>query len=119
MDMTDATNRRELKAAYREQRPEAGVYRIVNTQTGKALLGTTPNVASLRNRVEFAKSTGSASALDGRLAPDVHEFGIDAFTLEILEVVPPDPTKPRAALLADLALLEQLWREKLAGEPLY
>jgi hypothetical protein len=117
--MGDVTNRRALKAEYRERRPDAAVYRIVNTRTGKSLLGTTPNVESFRNRLQFAKSTGSPGALDGRLTTDIREFGIDAFELEILEVLGPAPEQSRTALLADLSLLEQLWREKLAGGPLY
>jgi hypothetical protein len=117
--MDDLPDRRALKAEYRERRPDAAVYRIVNTRTGKSLLGTTPNVESFRNRMEFAKSTGSLGVVNGRLTADVREFGIDAFALEILEVLRPSPEQSRPEWLADLNLLEQLWREKLAGEPLY
>jgi hypothetical protein len=117
--MDDPSKRRDLKAEYRERRPDAGVFRIRNTRNGKSLIGTTPNVAALRNRVEFAKSTGSAGALDGRLAADIRVFGIDAFMFEVLEVVRQSPDQSRASFLGELELHEQLWREKLAGEPQY
>ena len=115
----ETTTRRELKAQYRERKTEAAVYRILNSRNGKSLLGTTTNLEALRNRVDFAKSTGSPSGFDGRLAADIREFGLAAFSLEILEVLPMTAEKSRTTLLNELKLLEQLWREKLGGQPLY
>ena len=117
--MDTPLDRRALKAEYRARRPDAAVYRLVNTRTGKFLLGTAVDIESLRKRVQFAQQTGSPGALDGRLAADIREFGIDAFTLEVLEIVRPAPEQDRAALLADLAVHEQLWREELAGGLFY
>jgi hypothetical protein len=75
----DKARRKELLTEYKQTHPEAGVYRIVNTQNGRALLGSTPNLASIRNKLEFARSTNTPGALDYRLATDIRRFGLDAF----------------------------------------
>lgn len=117
--MDDRARRKALTADYRRSRPDAGVYRLVNTHTGRSLLGTTPNLPSLRNRIDFARSMNSVGALDGRLANDAREFGVEAFTLEVLEVVEQPPEMTRAQLLDELHTLEALWREKFEAAALY
>ncbi|MHB1134439.1 MAG: GIY-YIG nuclease family protein [Chloroflexota bacterium] len=117
--MNDRARRKELTAQYKQTHPEAGVYRIVNRQNGKALLGSTTNLASLHNKVQFARETNTPGTLDGRLRADVIRFGLDAFELEILEVLQPEPETTTAQLQEDLATLEALWREKMDPALLY
>ena len=117
--MDDKSRRKQLAADYKQGRPEAGVYRIVNSATGKTLLGCSPNLASVRSKLEFAQKTGTSSALGWRLKQDVERFGADAFTLEVLEVLDTRPEMTTAAIQADLATLETLWREKLDPAPQY
>ena len=57
--------------------------------------------------------------MDGRLAADLREHGFDAFSFEVLETVEVAPDRSRDTLMSDLAVLEGLWREKFAGQPLY
>jgi len=111
--MPDAARRKELQVEYREAPREAGVYRIVNQFTGNGIVASTANLASIRNKLEFAQTTNSPTVLDGRLAREIREYGILAFELEVLEVVEPRPDQTRTQLLADLATLEKLWREKI------
>lgn len=89
--MTEAS-RREMKAEYKEQRSDAGVYRILNPSTGRGLLGSTPNLRSARNRLEFARSTRSAGALDMRLKQAISESDIAALEFEVLETLTPAPS---------------------------
>lgn len=117
--MTDRARRKELLAEYKENPPEAGVYRIVNRENGKVLLGSTANLQSIRSKVDFARSTGAAGALGHRLRRDIQAFGIDAFELEILDVLEIRPEMTTAEIRADLATLEQLWREKYDTATLY
>ena len=112
--MTDRSRRRELAAQYRDRPREAAVYIIRSRATGQGLLGSTPDLASLRNRLEFARTTGMGGALDGRLAAEVRLHGVEAFELEILDVLEPRAGSTEAEMAADLAALESLWREKLA-----
>ncbi len=104
---------------YRENPPEAGVYRIVNTVTNKSLIGGTTNVASIRNKMAFARSTNMLGALDQRLRKDIEAFGLDAFSLEILAVLKVEPEMTAADVRRDLQLLEALWREKIGPASLY
>jgi len=117
--MNEQARRKELRAQYKQTHPEAGVYRILNSRNNKALLGSTPNLASIRNRLEFAKSTNMPGALDLRLSKDIRQFGIDAFSLEVLEVLETRPEMTQAEIREDLATLEELWREKLDPSLLY
>ncbi len=109
----DRARRRQLREAYRQARPQAAVCLIRNRQTGKALLGSTTDLASLRNRLDFARSTGTASALDGRLRQAAERFGLGAFSLEVVETLDVGPEMSDAEIRTDPAALEALCREQL------
>jgi hypothetical protein len=117
--VNEHSRRKELRTQYKQTHREAGVYRIVNTRNNKALLGSTPNLPSIRNKMEFARTTNMPGALDRRLRQDILEFGIDAFSLEILEVLETRPEMTTAEIQRDLATLEELWREKQDPALLY
>jgi hypothetical protein len=111
--------RKELTSAYREAPPDAGVYRIVNTRDGRSLLGSTTNLRGMENRFQFARSTGTAGALDARLTPGIREHGFEAFTFEVLERLDVEAAAAESQVRRDLAALEQLWAEKLGPGNLY
>ncbi|HEX5417926.1 MAG TPA: GIY-YIG nuclease family protein [Chloroflexota bacterium] len=117
--MSNQSRRKELREQYEQNPPEAGMYRIVNRENGKSLLSSSPNLASVRGRLEFAKSTNTPSALDLRLSADIRQFGLDAFSLEILEVLEIKPEMTPAEIRDDLAALEALWREKFDPSQIY
>ena len=118
--MGHKTRRKELVAKYKETQPEAGVFRILNSKNGKAFLGSVPNVANIRGQMEFAKSTKAMlSILNQPLRNDIRAFGIDAFSLEILEILDITPGMTAEEIRRDLATLEELWREKFDPALLY
>jgi hypothetical protein len=117
--MNEKSRRRELSASYKQNHPEAGVYRIVNARNGKVLLGSAANLASMRNKLEFARSTNTPSALDRKLRDDVRAFGIEAFSFEVLESFAPSPELTTTKIREELAVLEALWRERLDPALLY
>jgi hypothetical protein len=117
--MNDHARRRELRATYKQNPPEAGVYRIVNRVNGKSLVGSSANLVSVRGKMAFARSTDMPGALDHRLRDDIRQFGLDAFSLEILEVLEVEPAMTAAEIRQDLATLEALWREKYDPALLY
>lgn len=117
--MTAQSRRKELRAQYKQTHTEAGVYRIVNTRNNKSLLGSSLNLPSVRNKLDFARSTNSPGALDWRLRKDISEFGIEAFSLEVLEILETRPEMTSADIRKDLAVLEELWREQLDPALLY
>jgi hypothetical protein len=114
--VTDKTRRKELKEQARQNPPEAGVYRIVNKKAGTYLLGSAVNLESMRSKFAFARSTGSPSALDLRLKPEILRDGLDSFDLEILDTLSVTPEMSTADVRAELATLEDLWRERLAAQ---
>ncbi|MFN0072077.1 MAG: GIY-YIG nuclease family protein [Chloroflexota bacterium] len=117
--MTDSARRKELTGEFKQTRPEAGVYRLVNTRNQRVLLGSTPNLVSIRNKLRFARATNMPTIIDYKLKDDVVEFGIKAFSLEVLEVLAVKPEATSEQVLQDLAVMEALWREKQDPELLY
>lgn len=117
--MSDKARRRELRAQHEQSPPEAGVYLIRNRETGKGLLGATPNLASIRNKLAFAQSTGTTGVLDRRLSDDIRQHGVDAFTFDVLETLDAAPEMTPSEIQADLETLEHLWREKIGAALLY
>jgi hypothetical protein len=117
--MDQRSRRKQLVSEYKQARPEAGVYRIVNSKNGKVLLASSPNLPSVQSKMEFARSTNAATIFGYTMAPDVRQYGINAFSLEILEVLEVRPEMTQAEILADLETLEELWREKEDPSLLY
>ena len=115
----DKARRKALSQQFQKAMPEAGAYRILNRRTGRLLLGSTVNLAGLRNRFEFARSTDSATALDQRLAEDIRSLGFDSFAFEVLDLLETSPEMTATQVAADLAILETLWREKTDPSLLY
>ena len=100
-----------MSKAYRERRVLGGVYTITNSVTGRYLLDHAVDLASVRNRFQFAQSVGSA--VDPRLRADWATFGAQAFTLDILEELEQGPEQTPAQFLDDLKALEALRRADL------
>ncbi len=103
--------RRELSREYKERKLSGGVYTITNTANGKYIIGSAANLASVRNRFEFAVTTGST--VDPRMREDWAAFGANAFTLDVREELEQGPEQTQAEFLEDLKTLEQLWRANL------
>ncbi len=108
----DKAQRKELTTRYRQSRPQAGVYRIVNQRSNRVLLGSSPNLPSVRSKLDFARSTNTPSALDHRLLADARALGVSIFRFEVLEVLEMAPDATDTQLADDLTALETLWRER-------
>jgi hypothetical protein len=115
----DRTRRTELQAEYRRSGPEAGVYRIVNGRTGRALLASSANLASVQGKLDFAQRTGNPSILDRRLHEDGRAYGPEVFALEVLDRLETTPDQTSQRIREDLATLEELWRERQDPSALY
>ena len=118
-NVTDRARRKEIVSNYKENPPEAGVYRVVNTQTGKSLIGSTTNLDSIYAKLRFARTTGNGSALDMRLRDDVRRYGVDAFEVQTLEVIERRPETTDLELRDELKVLESLCRERFTADELY
>lgn len=117
--MDDKVRRKQLLADYKQTPPEAGVYRITNTRTGRVLIGSAVNLAGMRNKFEFAHSANMPGALDHRLAKDLRQYGLDAFSFQVIETLAVKAEMTPAELREELGALEELWREQLPPELSY
>jgi hypothetical protein len=116
---TDGDRRRELRAAYDRRRTDAGIYVLRNTVTGRVFLGSAPDLAAVRNRLEFGQATGTSGVLDRRMAADARAHGMGSFELEVIDTIDVADGTPPGDVAADLKELEALWREKLGDVPRY
>src|SRR6185503_9318369 len=71
---TSLERRRELKEQARQTAPEAGVYGIRNSETGKVLIASSRNLKNVANRIEFAKSTNATTFFDHRISAEVKAY---------------------------------------------
>ena len=55
----DKARRKDLTASYKQQAPDAGVYRLVNRHTGRTLLASTMNLRGIQSKLDFARTTNS------------------------------------------------------------
>ena len=78
------------------------------------MVGSAINVGSARNRFDFARSTNSPGALEPRARALADGGSLNDLEFEVLEHLETSTEATTAAIQADLATLEQLWREKLS-----
>jgi hypothetical protein len=103
--------RKEINTEYKARKLYGGVYTITNTMSGKYLIGHTSNLKSIQNRFQFAITSGST--VHPKLQKDWEEFGVQMFTLEVLEELEQKPDQSQAEFIDDLKTLEQLCRANL------
>ncbi len=105
--------RKELKRQYKESRQPMGVYRVRNKANGKVLLGSSPNLNAVWNKLRMQLST-SSFLLHPELQRDWAEFGPDAFAFEVLEELEvPAAAPPSWNGSDDLAALLEIWCEQI------
>ena len=105
------SSRREIAKEYKERRQQGGVYTITNTVNGRYVIGYVANLESVRNRFQFALTTGSA--VDPRLRADWVALGAGAFTLAVVAELEQREGQSQAEFVNDLRALEQLCRADL------
>ena len=115
--MNGSKTKKEHQTDYKERRLTGGVYKIENTRNNRLLLDAATDLRSSRNLFEFAKSTGSCVPM--QLQADWKAQGGDGFVYEVLEELTQGETQTAAEFKADVALLKEIWIEKLAGRSFY
>lgn len=104
-------DRRQISKQFRDRRLHGGVYTITNTTNGKYLIGHAADLASVRNRFQFAVTTGAT--VDPRLRDDWATLGASAFALNVLDELEQRPDQSQAEFMDDLRALEALLRASL------
>jgi DNA-binding HxlR family transcriptional regulator len=102
--------RSEIRKEYKEAPRQAGVFQVKNTVNGKILLGSSKNLHGPLNKHRFLLSIGRHWIKT--MQEDWDRLGPDAFVFEVLEVLK-QKNDPAFNLEDELALLEQIWIEKV------
>jgi hypothetical protein len=110
--MSSSTSRRsELKRAFREKPPPAGVFAVRCKASGRICIGSALNAQGAINRIQFELKQRMHRTFTG-LQEEFDRCGAEGFTFEVLDVLPPSED-PSADSKDELAVLEALWRERL------
>lgn len=115
--MNDSDRKARVRDYANTSRP-AGIFAVRNVQTGRLLVGSTPDLTGMLNRQKFQLTMGSHP--DKELQADWRVLGEAAFVFEVLDELDlhgdttADPTN-------DLRALKDLWLDKLteSDTPLY
>jgi len=111
-------DRKALTRAYKETARPMGVFRVRNTAEGRSFVGSSSDLPAMLNRLSFQLRNGLNRTPE--LQADWNRLGAGAFTFETLDELEPR-AEPGFDPAAELAELEQLWRERLreSGEGTY
>ncbi|MBV8977565.1 MAG: GIY-YIG nuclease family protein [Alphaproteobacteria bacterium] len=75
-------------AAYKERKPEPGIYLVRCAATGQSWAGAAPQLSAIWNRMSFALRQGAGSPASLQAA--WREHGADSFSFEIVENMDPE-----------------------------
>ena len=110
-------DKKEMRRAYLARAREGGVYLIRNRENGRALLMSAADMETAKNRFAFMQATNTSPSM--KMAEEWKRCGKDAFSLEILETISKKEEQTDREFADDIAVLLELWREKLGKDGLY
>ncbi len=99
-----------IKRMYKQNRPDMGVYQILNTANGRIYVGSATNLEGIRNSRLFQLRMGKV-VFSRELQKDLDRFGAESFEFSVLEVL--QNAEKGAKSDRDLAALYMRWLEKL------
>jgi hypothetical protein len=109
--MDHKAQKKALIRAYKETRRPMGVYRILNTASGKALVGVSTDLPAILNRHRAQLRLGRHA--NATLQKDWNDLGAEAFVFEVLDTLAPSE-RPDDDPGEDLRTLQHLWLERLS-----
>ncbi len=106
--------RKELKEQYKQMKPEMGLFIIRCNINNKCYIEAAKDLKSKINSSIFKLQYGNHP--NKNLQKEWEEFGEEKFTIEVLEKLEYDKDETKIDYSDELALLQIIWEEKLAGE---
>jgi hypothetical protein len=103
-------DKKRLKQEYKQNHRPMGVFLIRNRSNDKVFVGVSLDLAGIINRNRFQLKMGSHPSKS--LQAEWNESGAEGFAFEIVDQLDPRED-PRFNYREELALLEELWLEKL------
>lgn len=103
--------KKELKAAYKEMKPDMGIYMYKCNPTGKIYMGASQRLKAIMNRTNF--QLGMGSFLNKNVQNDWNQYGEENFTVKILDTLEYDKRdEGKTDYTEDLEVLLAEWMEK-------
>ena len=106
-------DKKELLNQYKSRAQVGGIYAIKNATLNKWYLDATPDLAAAKNRFQFFGPTKTKAEQDYKAQNGV------GFVFEVLEELKKNENQTDQDFQADLAMLKEIWLEKLSGQELY
>lgn len=110
----DRQRKKELQQQYKQMRPQMGIFIIRSQVSNKCYIEATQDLKGTMNGAQFKLETGSHP--NRELQKEWNEFGLEKFSVEILETLEYDKDESKTDYKEDLALLKMIWEENLAKE---
>lgn len=104
-------DKKAVKKDYLQNPPPMGIYKITCLANGKIFIGSHLNVNGRINRHKFSLDMGNEEIKP--MLEDYRKFGKDKFAFEIIDILKPKE-EPGTDYKEELALLEEMWKEKLS-----
>lgn len=117
--MKNKLERKNLIEQYNQVKHEMGVYRLINSVTGRYFLCSTTDIKNIFNKFEFGKQTNTPGVFPRKIETEIKRDGFDSFSIEVLELLDVKPDMTEKDIKEELNLLEEIWREKLGSEKEY
>ena len=115
--MGETPDKKELQNRYKAREIVGGVYAIKNMLSNKVFLEAATDIRGIKNRFEFAQKTGSCVHV--KLQSDWDMQGGGQFVFEVLEELRKGDAQSAEGFKAGLALLKEMWLEKLSESEFY
>ncbi len=106
--------RKELKAQYKEMKPEMGIYIIKAKSSNKCFIEAVKGLSATINGSIFKLKMGGFP--NRELQREWKDQGLEAFDIEVLEHLEYDKDDDKTDYSEELTLLKMLWEDKLTQQ---
>ncbi len=110
----DISSKRALKAQYKNRTIVGGIFCIRCEAAGEAWIRATTDMQGSKNRFAFSSSTNFCP--EACMAQAWKQHGASAFSFEVLEEIEKKEAQTDREFSDDVAVLLELWSEKLKGK---
>ncbi|HHX50962.1 MAG TPA: GIY-YIG nuclease family protein [Clostridia bacterium] len=108
--------RKELKAQYKQMKPDMGIFMIRCATSNKCYLEITQNLKGTINSAKF--KLGAGAHPNKELQLDWQNLGESSFVIKVLENLEYDQDETKTDYREDLAILQMIWEERLSEQGL-
>lgn len=109
--MDNKERKKQLKEAYKQYKPDMGVFLFTCKETNHSYIGFSQDLRAVLNGLKFKLGANGCHNKD--LQKEWSEYGEAAFSIEILDRLDYDKDEAKTDYSEELALLQEMWKDKL------